>query len=637
MSFGSRLRGNAVNQWFQYIKLNKLLKQTTMHSTLNTLQLKTMVSQRYISTVLFVGILFVLLSFLSTAASANTLTSSPNRTQLAMDETLELQVRYEGQRGGSGPDFSMLQKDFDILNQHRSNQFSLINGQRESYTQWTLTLAPKREGELLIPSFELNGIFSDAVAVTVKPAGTIQGGQLRDVFVESALDKSSAHIHEQAVLSLKLLSRYNLSDLEMSELAIDGAVLKVLGQQQYNKMIQGQRYLVLEVKYALFPEKAGTLNIPPVTFSATLSSNRRSMFDPWGSRGQVVRPRSTPLTLDVKPIPKNFPSNDWLPANGVSLIQKWSSDIKQITVGEPVTRTVTVQADGQESSRLPPLPTLDIPGLKQYPDQAQLNDETRGEQVTGTRKESTAWVATAPGNYVIPETVIHWWDNKSNQIRTAKLPKQQLTVIASAQSASQSDGSSAPIGTGGYPDTASPDFRASQEQGEPPAFLLEAETQEESFSHWIIHTILILANVLFIGLWLRERSKARRLELYGALPTTQASNKPYNQTIRQLARQVNSAANDNKPKEFRDLLIQWAQHQYGDSTIQGLRDIPCGQDNNQSSNSLKASLLQLDNALYGENTPTPDLKVLWQAVKQYADKPQAHTKNQGLKQLYANG
>ena len=91
-----------------------------------------------------------LLLLSSLACQADSLTATADRTQLSRGETLELQVRFDGQTT-SDPDFSVLEEDFEILSQNQQNQFSIINGTTESYTQWVLQLLPKKTGSLLIP------------------------------------------------------------------------------------------------------------------------------------------------------------------------------------------------------------------------------------------------------------------------------------------------------------------------------------------------------------------------------------------------------------------------------------------------------------------------------------------------------
>ena len=41
------------------------------------------------------------------------------------------------------------------MSQQRASQFTLVNGQTESETSWTLTLQPKRRGTLQIPRLAL--------------------------------------------------------------------------------------------------------------------------------------------------------------------------------------------------------------------------------------------------------------------------------------------------------------------------------------------------------------------------------------------------------------------------------------------------------------------------------------------------
>ncbi|MCV6622327.1 MAG: BatD family protein, partial [Cellvibrionaceae bacterium] len=92
-----------------------------------------------------------------------------------MSETLTLTVAIDEQAAFSAPSFDELQQNFDILRQHKSNRYQSMNGKVSSITEWVLTLGPKREGQLIIPSFEYDGEFSDAIPITVSKQSNASG------------------------------------------------------------------------------------------------------------------------------------------------------------------------------------------------------------------------------------------------------------------------------------------------------------------------------------------------------------------------------------------------------------------------------------------------------------------------------
>ena len=101
-----------------------------------------------------VALTLLLISFSAMSLAKGQLVAKVDRTQVTLEETLKLTLRYNQQVMFGEPDFSLLNTNFDVLGNHRSNQYRSVNGRAESWTQWSLTLAPKKEGKLLIPSFE---------------------------------------------------------------------------------------------------------------------------------------------------------------------------------------------------------------------------------------------------------------------------------------------------------------------------------------------------------------------------------------------------------------------------------------------------------------------------------------------------
>jgi hypothetical protein len=68
---------------------------------------------------------------------------------------------------------------------------------------------------------------------------------------------------------------------------------------------------VIELQYAIYPQRSGQLVIPGQTFSATLVDRSRSNdFLPFGPRtGKVSRVKSPDIPLQVKPKPTDYPAD----------------------------------------------------------------------------------------------------------------------------------------------------------------------------------------------------------------------------------------------------------------------------------------------------------------------------------------
>ncbi|MDP6417594.1 MAG: BatD family protein, partial [Gammaproteobacteria bacterium] len=90
---------------------------------------------------------------------------SVDRSELARGETLTFTIRVFDQRQGMQLDLTPLTEDFDVLGTRTSSQIRSINGAVESWTDYIVTLFPLTEGELDIPSLEINGTPTDPIAI----------------------------------------------------------------------------------------------------------------------------------------------------------------------------------------------------------------------------------------------------------------------------------------------------------------------------------------------------------------------------------------------------------------------------------------------------------------------------------------
>ncbi len=69
------------------------------------------------------------------------------------------------------------------------------------------------------------------------------------------------------------------------------------------------------------------------------------------------------LSLNVRPIPDSFPvnaNNPWLPSELLTLHQEWQPEPIEFKVGEPITRTILLTAEGLGKAQLPNI-VMDAP------------------------------------------------------------------------------------------------------------------------------------------------------------------------------------------------------------------------------------------------------------------------------------
>lgn len=582
--------------------------------------------------------LLVCCLFMARAFAAPELTASVDRDHISIEETFTLDVKLNEQVTFGSPDFEPLADSFDVLSTSRNNQYQSINGQVESWTQWRLTLAPRRSGKLTIPALSFKGASTRPIPIEVdEPSDQPLANAEQPVYIETSVDKNHAYVQEQLLLTQRLMTSVNLTSVKSEDLTVDGAQVKQVSQQQFQKRINGRQYAVIEVTYAIFPERSGKLVIPAVNWNVGVDDGRADPIfghDPFFRQGgKILRLRTREQRIDVNPQPAGFDGRDWLPATQVSLLQSWSGDPSSFRVGEPLTRTITLQADGLTSAQLPPLPLEETDGLKYYPDQPQQNDTVSSDGVSATRTESYAIVPTRAGTFTLPAMTVSWWDTNTDSLRKATLPPQQIKVGAAAGGAPAAPQTTANT-SALIPDPEATDSAAASSQASPGENPADAETGSRRYLWPAICAVLLLSNLVTLLLWLSGRQYRGNNSTSAQLPEHQTAASASSE--RELLRQLKDAARQNQPLLVRAALIDWARSHWPDNPPANLQDII----SLTPSPALQAAIKALDSALFNPQA-SADSEAGWsatdllQAVE--AEPAASHHKPaqaQGLGELY---
>ena len=351
-----------------------------------------------------------------------------DRDTMHLGETVTLNVEAQGNTGGQ-PDFSALSQDFNLLGTQSSQQVSIVNGASTAKTVWAVGLEPKRAGRIAIPALALGSAKTAPITLTVlEQAAGAQGKPGDDVFLEVTAEPLTPYVQQQVRYTVKLYYSFGLTDGNLSEPQADGVVVQRLGQDKsYMATLGDRRYHVMERHYALTPERSGALELPALIFRG----NALDSADPTGffSRPRTIGARSDTIHLDVKPKPAAWIGGDpWLPA--ASMLLKDDSEIPdEMHVGDPVTRTVRLQAQGLGFEQLPELTLAAPDGAEIYPDKPDTRTRDDGTWLYGERVRKFAFVPSRPGTLTIPGVSVRWWDTAHDRAETVELPARTIKVL----------------------------------------------------------------------------------------------------------------------------------------------------------------------------------------------------------------
>jgi len=383
-----------------------------------------------------------MLALLVGPALAATIQAKPDRNPVRLDESFNLVFSAE-ESPDDEPDFRPLQESFEILSQSQGSQMSIVNGRFSRKTEWTLTVTAKRAGTLTIPAIAFGRDRSASASVTVEDASVASSAGAgaapgEEVMLEVEAEPRNPYVQAQVLYTVRVLLRVDLTGADLGEPNPPDALIQRLGEdKRYTTIRDGLQYTVVERKYALFPQKSGILRIEPLHLEARIAAAGRSRFNSFFNRPtRIARFESEAVDLTVRPAPTSFPDKHWLPAEQVRLDENWSQDPTALEAGEPVTRTLTVKADGATVGVLPELGVApEDAALKHYADQPALNEDKTPGGVNAVRQEKIALISGNPGQYRLPAIEIPWWNTREDRLEFARLPERVLTVAAGSSQA----------------------------------------------------------------------------------------------------------------------------------------------------------------------------------------------------------
>jgi hypothetical protein len=541
-----------------------------------------------------------------------------DRNPVSENESFTLTLETDSDVSGS-PDLSALNRDFDVQGQSRNGSLMIDNGTVKRKTQWQISLMAKRSGQLRIPAFSIGGEQSQPLTVTVTPASQAQaapGGG--DLFLEVDVKPRTAYVQQQVIYTVRLYRAVNLansSSLTEPTLPGDTAVVEKLGKDKsFETQRNGMRYDVIERSYAIYPQKSGGLDIAPLVFDGDIVRGGGGggffAIDPFNQTVRHKRLRSQAEHIDVKPIPAAFRGSQWLPARNLELDENWSPDPPKFMVGQAVTRTIAVMADGLTASQLPALDKVAVNGLKQYPDQPALKDTQSSSGVTGLRTEKIAYIPTQAGSVTLPAIKIAWWNTATDKMEVASLPARSFTVLPAPA------GSNAPpvplVNTPAPAQQTTPLVTATT----PTPQALPQPSATSGRWPWIALLLGLGWLATLVTWWWRARR--------GAVAVAPAPSGEEH-SLRELEKEIQASCLANDAARTKGAVLAWARRRWPQHSPISLTAVA-----RRCPASLSAALIELDRALYAQTAASWQGQGLWQQFAADKTKKPDKTKDQGV-------
>ncbi len=538
------------------------------------------------------ALLLGLSAFGHSAAAA--LNVSVDRNPINLQDTVQIVIEATESVSGN-PDLSALKADFELLGISQSSSYQFGTGGSQRSIKRIVTAQPKRAGLITLPAITWDKLRSQPLTLKVLDSPQASAATGSPFYVEMSASEREPYVQGQVILTIKAFSQRPFSQgaFQNPELP-PGLVAKQASSedQVYQTRINGVAYVVQERRLILYAERSGQYELGGALFQGHFRTGQRDIFGQYSLAPK--RARSNGLSLNVKAIPDTA-RRPWLPARQITLSHYLSEGDYQI--GEPITLTLSVIADGLMAEQIPDL-SLHLPeGLKAYPDQPETDTHWSDGQVTAKRTDKMALIPTRGGDFQIPAIELHWWNTDTDQAETARIDGIRIHVNGALPAA-------APAQTTANP--AADDIPAA-----PPGSVADtANAAGQRSSAWVY------ASLVFASLWLitlavlliQWRHWPRR-----SAPKAAASAAPMEK--KQLLKQLQKAS----AAQAAEQLVVWAR----DNIDPAINSV--GQLIPQVDEPLQQALQQLNASLYSANSghwqSAPLIKAL-RRFKPRSNKPQ---------------
>lgn len=404
------------------------------------------------------------------AAQPLSITSSVDRTSLALSQQLVLTVELSGEGANAVgridlPDVSEFLAM--IGSGGTSQNIQIINGKMSAQKSITYFYQTIKEGSFSIPPVSVTHkgqtVSSKPITLTISKAaappagsgGSAQGvtgqGQAQtlpaseasdeDLFIRALVNKRQVYQNEPVIVTFRIYTRVNVSGYALTKLPETAGFWSEdipLPQQPQtrNEVINGRKYVVADLKkMAMFPTSPGRVEIGSlgVDCDVRVQARRRSndIFDSFFDDpffGRTVRRtvQSRPVSIEVLPFPEAGK-----PANFSGLAGKFniqaSIDKKEVTTNEAITFKVVVSGEG--NIKTIPRPNVLLPrDFEQYEPKVTENIQRTGDRISGSKSFEYVLVPRFPGEQRIRPITFSFFDLAARRYATVSTPELIIPV-----------------------------------------------------------------------------------------------------------------------------------------------------------------------------------------------------------------
>jgi hypothetical protein len=375
-----------------------------------------------------------------------------SRRSVARGEDVVLVVSAEGDIGWS-PSFQLPDLPGVRIYGGGTNQsMTSVNGQSRIVVSRTFYLRVETDVDFTIGPVRVNTAAgpcqTDPIAIKVLAGSSVppadsgnrqqrpaqpapgQAAAGEDMFVTMSVDKPEAWVGQQIVLSFQWWRRIQpWGNPSYNAPRTEGFWREDLGTERNSRqMLKGIPYNMTEIRYALFPTRAGKLQIDPAELVFP-----EDVFDRFfNSRQQPRGPRvlkSRPVTVTVRDLPSPKPAG-FSGIVGTQCAVDATVDRTTVPRGDAIGLKLALNTDGFLKG---------FAGLKvTEPDGTRLHDAAENfastpqeERLLGRLNTEKVMVTTKEGTVHVPAVEVSWFDVTRGEYRVARTTGRDVVVTPS--------------------------------------------------------------------------------------------------------------------------------------------------------------------------------------------------------------
>jgi hypothetical protein len=317
-----------------------------------------------------------------------------------------------------------------------SQSFSWVNGKRSATLQFTYAIVASKVGNFTIAPvrFTTGGkvYTADPVVLGVVKSSSYLPAPSADeeaaageageepIFIRAHVDRDTVYVNQQVTWTLGFHTDGRVDLMRSPEYSAPSAegfwAEDLPPQKNYYKVLNGRKYLVNEIKRALFPTVPGEHRVGAARVDIVVDDYSMRSFDDFFKRRRGVFGfgKSTTLTSDeivitVLPLPKVGRPTNFSGLVGRGLEMALTTDKQVVQVGDPINVILEITGEGNfNAMAAPQLPEL--PGFKMYESGSKSDLFKQDYIVSGRKKTDFVLIPKNEGDIMIEPIRMSYFD-----------------------------------------------------------------------------------------------------------------------------------------------------------------------------------------------------------------------------------